>query len=426
MSFFPAQWKQLAWTTGALKGLRQDKGEENYLRVLMLHFGCGLSMRETVARAKQASLAEISSVALFKRLRKSREWLYELCRALFEERGITPAVVTQHPLRLVDATLIKEPGPTGAQWRIHYSLCWPALRCDYFKLSAVEGEGTGESLRQFPIAPGEHILADRGYCHASGIHYVAERKGYLAVRLNPDGILLQTTTGDPFKLLQKLRPIQRSSQIASWDALVPFEERPPLPVRICAIRKSKIAIALAHKQLRRKASKQGSELQPETLIYAEYVMVLTTFPEREFPAPLVLEWYRFRWQVELVFKRFKQIAQLGHLPKQDPESAKAWLYGKLFVALLTDKVMAQAGAPPCPRGNRLEGNRGPLAAGENLLLPFAKYFRPYDLGFPSAKCSSTGEGSPLAWPNGRAGASRKKSCSWKRRKCSFKQVNAYG
>jgi hypothetical protein len=39
-----------------------------------------------------------------------------------------------------------------------------------------------------------------------------------------------------------------------------------------------------------------------------------------------------------------RIAQLGHLPKQDPESAKAWLYGKLFVALLTDKVLAQARA----------------------------------------------------------------------------------
>lgn len=343
-TFFPADWRHLAQTTGALKGLRQDKGDENYLRVLMLHFGCGLSMRETVVRAKQASLAEFSSVALFKRLRKSREWLYELCRALFEERGIRPAMATQHHLRLVDATIIKEPGPTGAQWRIHYSLCWPTLRCDYFKLSAVQGEGTGESLRQFPIAQGEHILADRGYCHASGIHYTAERKSYIAVRLNPDGIALRTPAGDPFKLLQKLRPIQRSGQIAAWDALVPFEERPPAPVRICVIRKSKIAIALAHKQLRRKASKMGSELQPETLVYAQYVMVLTTFPEKDFPAALVLEWYRFRWQIELIFKRFKQIAQLGHLPKQDEESSKAWLYGKLFVALLTDKVLAQARA----------------------------------------------------------------------------------
>ena len=343
-TFFPAQWRDLAKSSGALKGLRQDKCEESYLRVLMLHFGCGLSMRETVTRANEANLAKLSSVALFKRLRKSQEWLYQLCRALFEERGIKPTIATKHNLRLVDGTLIKEPGPTGAQWRIHYSLRWPALRCDYFKLSPVEGAGNDESLRQFPMAHGEHILADRGYCHASGIHFVAEQNSYVAVRLNPDGIVLQTPSGDPFNLLQKLKPLQQSGQIAAWNALVPYEKRPPVSVRISAVRKSKIAIALAHKQLRRKTSKQGSELQPETLIYAEYVMVLTTFPEREFPARLVLELYRLRWQIDLVFKRFKQIAQLGHLPKQDPESAKAWLYGKLFVALLTDKVLAQARA----------------------------------------------------------------------------------
>jgi hypothetical protein len=33
---------------------------------------------------------------------------------------------------------------------------------------------------------------------------------------------------------------------------------------------------------------------------------------------------------------------LGHLPKYDEESAKAWLYGKLFVALLTEKLIHHA------------------------------------------------------------------------------------
>jgi hypothetical protein len=56
----------------------------------------------------------------------------------------------------------------------------------------------------------------------------------------------------------------------------------------------------------------------------------------------VLQWYRIRWQVELVFKRFKSLAQLGHLPKYDDESAKAWLYGKLLVALLVEKLIAHA------------------------------------------------------------------------------------
>ena len=35
-------------------------------------------------------------------------------------------------------------------------------------------------------------------------------------------------------------------------------------------------------------------------------------------------------------------AQLGHLPKRDDDSAKAWLYGKLFVALLVEKLIAHA------------------------------------------------------------------------------------
>ena len=73
-------------------------------------------------------------------------------------------------------------------------------------------------------------------------------------------------------------------------------------------------------------------------------MVLTTFPAPKFSIEQVLDHYRFRWQIELVFKRFKQIAQLGHLPKHDQDSAKAWLYGKLFVTLLTEKLIQQAHA----------------------------------------------------------------------------------
>jgi hypothetical protein len=68
LSFFPSNWKELAQATGALKGLRQDKSEESYIRTLLLHLGCGFSMRETVVRAKQAKLAELSDVALLKRI----------------------------------------------------------------------------------------------------------------------------------------------------------------------------------------------------------------------------------------------------------------------------------------------------------------------------------------------------------------------
>jgi len=344
LSFFPSNWKQLAQTSGAMKGLRQDKSEENYLRVLLLHLGCGFSMRETVVRAKQAKLADLSDVALLKRLRKSKEWLYQLCCALFAERGIQSTHQGGPVVRLMDGTLVKEPGQTGSQWRIHYSLRWPSLDCDYFKVTPTEGPGTGESLRQYPVSPGDLLLVDRGYCQASGLHYAAQQKAWTTVRLNSQGIKLQTESDEPFPLLERLKRLPRPGTVAVWKVNLPFEDQPALSARLCVLRKSKAATAEAVKKLKRKASKQGTELQPETLVYAGYVMVLTTWPEDRFSAEAVLEWYRFRWQIELVFKRFKQIAELGHLPKHHDDSAKAWLYGKLLVALLTEKVIQQANA----------------------------------------------------------------------------------
>jgi hypothetical protein len=343
-SFFPLEWKQMAKSSGALKGLRQDKSEENCLRVLLLHFGCGFSMRETVVRAREAKLADLSDVALLKRLRKSKDWLYRLCCGLFEERGLKVQAALPRTLRLIDATLVKEPGQTGSLWRIHYSLRWPTLECDFFKITPTEGQGTGESLRQYPLKAGDYVVVDRGYCHAEGIHFAVQQKAYVTVRLTTGSIILQQADGTAFPLLQKLKPIRKTGQIAVWNVLIPWADQRPVKARLCLIRKSQTAIALAHKRLKDTATKRCKTVQPETFSYAEYVMVLTTLPAREFPAALVLEWYRCRWQIELVFKRFKQIAQLGHLPKQDQQSAKAWLYGKLFVALLTEKVIEHASA----------------------------------------------------------------------------------
>jgi transposase len=107
-------------------------------------------------------------------------------------------------------------------------------------------------------------------------------------------------------------------------------------------RKTQQTIDLAQTKIRREAARKGKQVQEKTLEFAKYIILFTTFPFYEFTHISILEWYRARWQVELVFKRFKSIAQFGHLPKYDDESAKAWIYGKLFVALLIEKLTMHA------------------------------------------------------------------------------------
>ena len=131
VSFLPSGWRELAEGAGALKGLRKYKSVDNLLRTLLIHLGCGHSLRETVVRARQANLADLSDVALLKRLRKSKDWLYALCVRLFQEHGIAVATDGGFQIRAFDATTVKEPGKTGALWRIHWSVCLPSLACDF-------------------------------------------------------------------------------------------------------------------------------------------------------------------------------------------------------------------------------------------------------------------------------------------------------
>ena len=103
LSFLPRDWRELAQDTGALKGLRKDKTVDNLLRTLLLHLGCGHSLRETVVRARQARLADLSDVALLKRLKKSKGWLHALCVRLFEEQGLAVIPGGAFQVRAVDA-----------------------------------------------------------------------------------------------------------------------------------------------------------------------------------------------------------------------------------------------------------------------------------------------------------------------------------
>src|SRR5215813_6742475 len=93
LTLFPCNWRELAEGTGANRRLRGVPSLEALMRTLLLHLARGYSLHETVVRAKAAGVAELSAVALFKRLRNAEAWFKELCRALLSRRELTvPAI----------------------------------------------------------------------------------------------------------------------------------------------------------------------------------------------------------------------------------------------------------------------------------------------------------------------------------------------
>ena len=351
LNLLPVGWEQQAVLSGASERLRGFGSTADLLRTLLLHVGKGYSLRETVVRAKAAGIAEVSDVALLKRLRNAEEWLRRLCVSLSQESGWEmPAETRGYNVRALDGTLVKEPGRNGSLWRIHYSVRIPSLVCDHLELTAVKGAGTGESLERFAASPEDLVLADRGFCKPGGVERLHRQGAVVMVRLNSSTLPLWGPAGSRFGLLEQVSQLKETGTEREWPVWVQgAKER--IAGRLCAIRKSEEAAEKARRHIVRKTQQGGATPKPETLEYARYVMVFTTAPTCHFSTAEVLEWYRARWQIELVFKRLKTLAELGSLPKHDDRSARAWLYGKLLIALLGQKL-EQLGRDISPWGYR--------------------------------------------------------------------------
>ena len=178
-------------------------------------------------------------------------------------------------IRIVDGTIVREPGKTGSQWRILYSISLPSLVCDFFEVTATIGEGSGESLNRLPVSPHELILADAGYCSIAGIEYVCKHGADLLVRVNPQSFVAYSASGRRISILARLRTLSKVGQFGDWPVVL-HGQGSAFAGRLCAVRKSDSAIQKAHRRLQRKASKKQMITRPGTLEFAKYVMVFTT------------------------------------------------------------------------------------------------------------------------------------------------------
>ena len=350
-SFLPAHWELEAKRLGALRRCRKFADADALLRTLLIHLAEGCSLRETAVRARKGGIASVSDVALLKRLKRSGEWFRWMAMGLMQawiEKQPSSVFGDHVRLRIVDGSNVQEPGSTGSSWRIHYSIRLPSLQCDEVYVTEPK---VGESFTNFGVRAGDVFLGDRGYAHRRGIAHVVGGGGDVLVRINLTNVPLENPDGSCFALLQQLRTLQRT-QLGDWPVWVRFEDE-RMEGRLCALKKDQRSAERARKKVLKENGRKG-QVKPETLEAAGYIFVFTTLDRDAFAPTAILEIYRGRWQVELVFKRLKSIISLGHLKKIDPESAQAWIHGKLVVAFLIEALLVAGerffpwGYPICP------------------------------------------------------------------------------
>lgn len=344
----PEGWKEKAKELGALTRYRKFKDGETLLRTLLIHLSEGCSLRETAIRARESGLTSLSDVALLKRLRSSGEWFRWIAQGIMQQWIMCEgdySIGSINRIRAIDGSIISEPGRTGSNWRIHYSIELPTLSCTEIHVTKTD---IGESFCNFMVEPGDLFIGDRGYATRRGIYHVVQGEGAVLVRINLNLPLLDLQ-GNKINLLDKLRSLTGKG-VGDWDVLLNCDDG-IVRGRVCAIKKSNHAAEKSIEKTLKENQRKGKKAKPKTLESAKYTFIFTTLG-REYSPTSVLEMYRGRWQIELVFKRLKSIIGLGHLRKYDEVGAKAWIHGKLLVAFLVEALII-AGSRFSPWGYRL-------------------------------------------------------------------------
>lgn len=362
LRWLPSDLDTLALATGSIQKRREIRTGAQLLRLACGYAVLDLSLRSTAAWARTQGIADLSDVAVYKRLSAAPPFLNELLLRLLQRRVALPRMgALPWRIRIVDSTTVSAPGSTGADWRIHASYNPEVGEFDALEVTDAKG---AEHLERGEPKEGELVLADRGYAHASRILAVRESGAHVLVRVGHSAVPMWAASGerfDPVRWARRKRPhAGRPPAVEEADVVLRGDDGGACTARLLVVRKSREATEQERQRISRERSKKGRTPTARTLAAAAYTFLLCTVPASEAPATLLAELYRVRWQVELAFKRWKSLLDLGELRAREPGLAKCYILAKLVAAVLADSI-SRAPRAFSPWGYPIEGHAEPLA-----------------------------------------------------------------
>lgn len=341
LSFLPADWEQLA---DAHKQLETQYGNakvtraEDLLRFFFVHAGAGLPLRQTVVLVKKGGGPSLSPMRLHMKMRRAEPYLAALVAGMSREtaRETAPEKWGGYTMKSVDASVVTGPGATGTESIVHTVINLSSTTVDQL---VVTSEREGETLKRFQWSKGDLVIGDRGYSKAPGIVSTIDDGADVLIRLNRASLPLhdaaapEADRGPRIDILAWVRTVKGPA---------PSERAALLHVGSRVIEGRLIASVLPAEQAQlareRLIREQGAKVTNDSLEMASYVVLFTTVPAGRLSAQRCLDAYTLRWQIELKFKRWKTIAGLDRLPNMREDTQRAWLYIKILLSLIMDRI----------------------------------------------------------------------------------------
>jgi len=314
----------------AFSRARKVKTPAQLLRLVLLYCGLDQSLR---AVAGHFSLLEerITDSAVAARLEACQPWVRAVLARMVPAPSTLPA---QRRFLVSDGSGIQAPGARGTQYRLH--LCMDLVTLTFVSIRVTD-KHTGESLRHFPLGPGDVAVADRGYGHPATLVQTVQQGADLLVRLNAHNVPVTHPDGRPLDWGRALGR-QVSTSVCTLPVQLAVAGAAPIPLWVHAYRLPEAQANKARRVCRQQSRKKGHQPTQQSLLLAGWVLVVTSLPPTLLPGPTALALYRVRWQIEIAIKRWKSVLDVDLLrARYESPLADVWLHGKLLYVLLLDR-----------------------------------------------------------------------------------------
>lgn len=329
----PATLDQQARQHKAFQRKRAFEQPADLLRGVLLYALAPFGFRFLGAWGVLTDLADISAAGWHDALIRSSAFLLHLIGELLVAND-RPVFITQRirgRVWVVDASMLGQVGKAGDAWRLHMAFDLVAGQVGQIHLT---DRHTGERLEHYALQAGDLVVLDAGYGYRPTLA-TAQRSGAdVLFPFTPSTCPLEHSSGQALDVVAWLK--QDGLLVRSRSAWWCYDGRRS-QVRIIAKRRSEHERRAAERRLVRNARQHGRAVSPVALFLCGWLLLLTSLTDDSWTADELLWLYRARWQVELLFKRIKQLLRLGRIRATSPAGAEATIRALLVAWLLHEQ-----------------------------------------------------------------------------------------
>jgi hypothetical protein len=235
-------------------------------------------------------------------------------------------------------------GRVGATAALKIQLVFDFLHGNLKQVEIETGIDSDQGYREYlqVVEEGSLTIVDLGYFCLDAFRALADQSAYFLSRyFYPTGLLDEG--GKRIDLARLLR--NQTGGCNEVQVKLGCRSQHQLPCRLIILRNPKEVTETRRRRAKEHAKKRGTTLSQTYLFMLGWTLFVTNAPEPMISLKHIYDFYRIRWQIELIFKLWKSYCGLNSILGWRKERVLTELYAKMIAIVIVHFLLAPLRIP---------------------------------------------------------------------------------